>query len=358
MSANEPDHLEFRGKDLKECEQFIAAVNKYARAEGKLWEDQWIADFVATCVAGDALLWWSALDEETQRSWRRLRSAMLLRYRLRFAGKTGAEAEDFVDWVRQRALDLGKLNDVQWAAEFASGCFVGSALRWYMSLDRRVRGDWDTLQQAIFVQYGQEMEEGSCIIPTAAPAATSLVTAASAPVVNNGRRRGRIRVFTEGDSETYYLSKVLGINPNLHGRLYATKSVADALEVEYESLRASDGPQNLLIPDNQIKGFDMLGMKWYREDRTLSYNILAICGVNSTSGAASLDNPYIGPTLTTAWKVSQSDDHQISISVLDASRSGKRLVFLSNDPVGYRQLWFKLENNFGESNSKLIFEPI
>ncbi|KIO15373.1 hypothetical protein M407DRAFT_35065 [Tulasnella calospora MUT 4182] len=46
MSANGPDHLEFQGKDLKECEQFIATVNKYARAEDKFRDDQWIADLV------------------------------------------------------------------------------------------------------------------------------------------------------------------------------------------------------------------------------------------------------------------------------------------------------------------------
>ncbi|KAG8974687.1 hypothetical protein FRC05_007021 [Tulasnella sp. 425] len=134
-------------------------------------------------MAGDALLWWNVLDEGTQGSWKLLRSAMLLRYRLRFAGRSGGEAEDFVDWVRQRALDLGKLDDAQWTAKFASGCFVGSALRWYMALDPEVRGDWNSLQQAIFAQYGQEFEESSSIIPTPAPAAAALVTAATPPAV-------------------------------------------------------------------------------------------------------------------------------------------------------------------------------
>ncbi|KAG9046014.1 hypothetical protein FS837_005235 [Tulasnella sp. UAMH 9824] len=161
MSTNEPDHLEFQGKDLKECERFIAAVNKQARAEGKLRDDQWIADFVAICLGGDALMWWSLLDEETQGSWRLLRQAMISRFRLQFHGKSGAEAEDFVYQIRQRALHAGKLKDPQWAADFASGCFVGGALRWYMSLEPGVRNDWDSLQQAIFAQYGQGLEQDS-----------------------------------------------------------------------------------------------------------------------------------------------------------------------------------------------------
>ncbi|KIO17462.1 hypothetical protein M407DRAFT_32869, partial [Tulasnella calospora MUT 4182] len=123
MSTNELDNLEFWGRDLKECEQFIAAVNKQARAQGKFRDDQWIADLVGASMAGDALIWWSSLDDETQESWKLLRKAMLSRYRLRFTGKSGAEADDFVDWVRQRALDAGKLNDPRWTAELASGCF-------------------------------------------------------------------------------------------------------------------------------------------------------------------------------------------------------------------------------------------
>lgn len=56
MSTNEPEHLEFQGKDLKECEQFIAAVNKQARAQGKFRDDQWIADLAGASMAGDALI--------------------------------------------------------------------------------------------------------------------------------------------------------------------------------------------------------------------------------------------------------------------------------------------------------------
>ncbi|KAG8964087.1 hypothetical protein FRC00_003882 [Tulasnella sp. 408] len=161
MATDELADLEFQGKDLKECEQFIKAVNKQARAEGKLRDDAWIADLVATCMAGDALIWWSSLDEETQASWKLLRKAMLSRYRLHFTGKSTTEAEDFVHWIRQRALDVGKLDDPTWPAKLASGCFIGSALRWYAALDPGIQEDWKSLQQAIFLQYSQDFKEGS-----------------------------------------------------------------------------------------------------------------------------------------------------------------------------------------------------
>ncbi|KIO19063.1 hypothetical protein M407DRAFT_31276 [Tulasnella calospora MUT 4182] len=263
MSTNEPDYLEFRGRDLKECEEFISAVNKQARAQGKFRDDQWIADLVGASMAGDALLWWSALDQGTQRSWRSLQQAMLLRYRLHFAGKNGAEAEHFVHWVRQRALDVGKLDDPHWAAALASGCFVGSALRWYTSLDPGIRGDWDSLQQAIFVEYGQNFQGVSWSLTVPTPAA-----AATAPILPRRRARGRIQVKRQDDSRVYYLSKVLNTEPDYLGRVMVTQHVVEALEVEYESIPPFDDPRTLFIPDNQIPGCDALGMKWKMTDTT------------------------------------------------------------------------------------------
>ncbi|KAG8913928.1 hypothetical protein FRC01_004304 [Tulasnella sp. 417] len=286
--SNEPDDLEFRGEDLKECERFISAVNKKARAEGKFRDDQWIADLVGASMAGDALIWWSSLDDEVQESWKLLRKAMLSRYRLHFAGKSATEAEDFVHWIRQRALDAGKLNDPGWTAELASGCFIGSALRWYTALDPGIRGSWDSLQQAIFAQYSEESEEGFTLpmVPTPAPAAAapnpprsrararnrvqresnvqysegseeSLLLrmapapalAVAAPNTPAPRIRGRIRVRRENDREIYYLSRVLPTATPDPGQVIATPRMAEALEVEYDAFPPSDDTKTLLIPN-------------------------------------------------------------------------------------------------------------
>lgn len=81
------------------------------------------------------------------------------------------------------------------------------------------------------------------IIPTPAPAA-------AAPNLPNPRTRGRIRVLREDNPEVYYLSKILQRGSgNSGGRVMLTRSLADALEVEYESVLPSDDLRILFIPD-------------------------------------------------------------------------------------------------------------
>ncbi|KAG8921476.1 hypothetical protein FRC01_000231, partial [Tulasnella sp. 417] len=142
--------------DAEECEEFISAVTKHAHDQGKLRDDEWIADFVATCVTHDALRWWSGLDKATRGDWDALRQAMFSRYQPKFYGKSGEEAEEFVHTVRQRARDAGKQRDNDWIITFVSDCFVGDALRWHVSLDPNIQDNWKMLQAAIFVQWPRE----------------------------------------------------------------------------------------------------------------------------------------------------------------------------------------------------------
>ncbi|KAG8899846.1 hypothetical protein FRC00_000817, partial [Tulasnella sp. 408] len=142
----ESEVLQFRGKDAQECEEFISAIIKHAHGQGKLRDDDWIADLVPTCLTHDALRWWSGLDKGTRGSWDRLREAMFSRYQPTFQGKSGEEAEEFVHAIRRRARDIGKQKDSDWIATIVYDCFVGDALRWYLSLDPNVRGDWEMLQ--------------------------------------------------------------------------------------------------------------------------------------------------------------------------------------------------------------------
>lgn len=115
-----------------------------------------MADFAATCMTEDALRWWSELDEEIQRSWKLLRRALFSRYRPLFYGHSSDEAEQFVFSVRRRIWDAGKQKDNDCIMTFVSDCFVGKALRWHVSLDSSVRGDWKLLETAILAQYTPE----------------------------------------------------------------------------------------------------------------------------------------------------------------------------------------------------------
>ncbi|KAG9036636.1 hypothetical protein FS837_001639 [Tulasnella sp. UAMH 9824] len=227
LCKTESRRPEFRGRDLKECEQFITAVNREAHAKGKLRNDEWIADYVAIHLAGDAVIWWSTLDEETQGSWRLLRQAMIDRYRPLFYGVSSADAEHFVFQIYQRALNLGKLQDPSWIAAFVSGCFAGSALRWYSLLEPGVQTDWELLRQALFVKYDQNTESA---LPTPNLLST-IPTPASAlagPDVTKSRRRGRIRVRREKDTGSYYLCKTWDQHSAQPGRVVVTSSVSEA----------------------------------------------------------------------------------------------------------------------------------
>ncbi|KAG9033820.1 hypothetical protein FS837_002327 [Tulasnella sp. UAMH 9824] len=163
MDGKEFDQLEFRGQNATECKNFIAALLKIAFAQGKQRDDQWVADFAATCMSDDALVWWSALDEEVQGSWKLLRQAMLSEYGSRFCGGSGEEAEKFVRAVYHKANAEGKRNDNEWTIAYAESCLDGEALRWYAQLDSDTRGNWTQLQQALLVQYPRDDTAGPAL---------------------------------------------------------------------------------------------------------------------------------------------------------------------------------------------------
>lgn len=140
-----------------ECKSFIAELIKLAFAQGKQRDDQWIADFAATCMADNALVWWSALDEEVQGSWKLLRQAMLSKYRPTFCGGSGEEAEDFIRAVSDKSIDEGKREDNKWIVTYAESCLTGGALRWYAQLDSDTQENWKKLQKALLAQYPRDV---------------------------------------------------------------------------------------------------------------------------------------------------------------------------------------------------------
>ncbi|KAG9049008.1 hypothetical protein FS837_011482 [Tulasnella sp. UAMH 9824] len=227
---------------------------KLAFAQGKQRDDQWMADFAATCMADDALAWWSALREDVQESWKLLRPAMLSKYRPLFHGGSGEEAEKFIRAVREKAIDEGKSKDNEWMVAYAESCLAGEALRWHACLDSDTQENWKKLQQALLLQYPRNGPNN--------PALNLVPTPAAAPHVPAPKvvRRGRIRVSSSTFQDRYYISKHL----QRGGRVGITLSVADALELEWNT--GSDGLQTLSIPGSQIPGYDLLGMRWFHKD--------------------------------------------------------------------------------------------
>ncbi|KAG9043592.1 hypothetical protein FS837_009372 [Tulasnella sp. UAMH 9824] len=202
-------------------------------------------------MADDALVWWSALNEDIQGSWRLLRQAMLSKFNSRFCGGSGVAAENFLRAVYDKAIHEGKREDNKWIVAYAESCLAGEALRWYAQLDSDTQENWKKLQKALLAQYPRDGTASPSLnlIPTP-PAAASF---APTPKVTH---RGRIRVLSGRSSIVQYLSKV----PDSDNRLHTTESSADALELEWST--GSDGLSILSIPGSQIPGYDLLGLKW------------------------------------------------------------------------------------------------
>ncbi|KAG9013423.1 hypothetical protein FRB90_006069 [Tulasnella sp. 427] len=75
-----PAFAAFRGGSGSDCEEFISNVRKAAFNVEKLNDDGWQAGYASACLSGDALRFYEGLPEETQASWKLLRTALLEKY--------------------------------------------------------------------------------------------------------------------------------------------------------------------------------------------------------------------------------------------------------------------------------------
>ncbi|KAG8881656.1 hypothetical protein FRB97_009278 [Tulasnella sp. 331] len=74
------DHITFRGRETENVTEFLQNVKKVAFAQGHQRDHEWLIDYVETCLADEALKWYTSLDEETQSNFDRLRIAMIERF--------------------------------------------------------------------------------------------------------------------------------------------------------------------------------------------------------------------------------------------------------------------------------------
>ena len=59
-----------------ECQEFILFVRQQAVEGNKARDNDWIADYAASCITGSALEWFEDLDEEVTLDWKLLRRAL------------------------------------------------------------------------------------------------------------------------------------------------------------------------------------------------------------------------------------------------------------------------------------------
>ncbi|KAG9038536.1 RNA helicase [Tulasnella sp. JGI-2019a] len=74
------EHITFDGKVSEDVTLFLQSVKRIALAQGHQRDNDWMVDYVEACLTGDALEWFSRLDDETLHSWKAVRNAFLERY--------------------------------------------------------------------------------------------------------------------------------------------------------------------------------------------------------------------------------------------------------------------------------------
>ncbi|KIO17216.1 hypothetical protein M407DRAFT_174948 [Tulasnella calospora MUT 4182] len=265
---------------------------------------------------------------------------MLLRFRPLFYGGSGEEAENFIRAVCDKAIDKEKQEDNKWIAMYASSCLAGEALRWYTSLDSATQEDWKKLQQAVLVQYPRDTPGSTPLNTIPTPAA------ASAPKASG---RGRIRVSSNSCSTPLYLSKYLA-----GGRVSASSSLANALEVEWNP--GAEGPQMLSIPNSQIPGYDVLGVRWkLNSSKPSDDNYLAICAVNSQTNSTA-SSTFSGDILTNVWKLSSEGGRAGLMTVSPVVSGGEELFGRWNNPSKF--VWFAAKSVHSDYTAGVFFEPI
>lgn len=78
MSTN--SDIVFNGTTGASASHFIRLVRQEALQQNRSKDDEWTAEFAASCLEDAALVWFESQSAEIQESWRLLRRALLERW--------------------------------------------------------------------------------------------------------------------------------------------------------------------------------------------------------------------------------------------------------------------------------------
>lgn len=67
---------------------FVQCVQRIGFQQGRSKDDEWLAEYAATCFEGDAIVWYAELEDEVRESWKKLRAALLRKYPPTAGGRT------------------------------------------------------------------------------------------------------------------------------------------------------------------------------------------------------------------------------------------------------------------------------
>ncbi|KAG8992436.1 hypothetical protein FRB94_013938 [Tulasnella sp. JGI-2019a] len=80
MTSDDLSQLSFSGNADEDAATFIRSIQKIAFALGRHRDQDWPADYAATCLDGIAMRWYCDLEDEQRLSWNGLRRALLQRF--------------------------------------------------------------------------------------------------------------------------------------------------------------------------------------------------------------------------------------------------------------------------------------
>jgi hypothetical protein len=80
MALSIPELLSFEGEPGEDVTLFLRHVKRVALVNNHSSDDEWMAEYIEACLAGDALIWYTDLDKESRRNFDTLRKLLLLRF--------------------------------------------------------------------------------------------------------------------------------------------------------------------------------------------------------------------------------------------------------------------------------------
>ncbi|KAG8874213.1 hypothetical protein FRB97_006075 [Tulasnella sp. 331] len=72
--------LTFGGAPNEDVTAFLGAVKRIVVVQGRRRDDEWIVDFVESCLRGDAMRWFDGLESSAPLEWSQLRRLFLAKF--------------------------------------------------------------------------------------------------------------------------------------------------------------------------------------------------------------------------------------------------------------------------------------
>ncbi|KAG8916838.1 hypothetical protein FRC01_002842 [Tulasnella sp. 417] len=123
-----------------------------------------------------------------------------------FGGAPHESSATFVQSIQRTAFQHNRIRDDRWIAEYASTCFSGDALEWFLELEEETQESWKRLRLA-FVRRFPQTNKPAEISTISSPAPETIIPPPVAvPAPSSSTKRGRIEVVGEFASTLGYLA--------------------------------------------------------------------------------------------------------------------------------------------------------